>query len=188
MHGSNDVRCECGFEEFAAALRYAEGAAEKRLRGGGTEANDDFGLEQSEFGVEPRSAGGDFGAVWFFVDAAFAARLPFEMFDGVGDVGFVAVDAGLFERGVEQFSCWADERLALAVFLIAGLLSDKDDSWFARAVSEDGLRGAFVEVAGFASFGASAGVVDGFGDGQRRRGGRRGIFGGAGFGFGRHEI
>jgi len=82
-------------------LRYAEGAAEQSLGGGGAEANDDFGFEQSDFGVEPRATGGDFGGVWFFVDAAFAAWFPFEMFDGVGDVSFVAVDAGLLERGVE---------------------------------------------------------------------------------------
>jgi hypothetical protein len=105
------------------------------------------------------------------VDAAFTARLPFEMFDGVGDVSFAAIDAGLLERGVEKFSCGADKWAALLIFLIAGLLADEEDSRFARAVAEDGLRGVFVEVAGFAIFGAGAGVVDGFGDGERRRGG-----------------
>ena len=165
------MRDECGFEELAAALRDAECATEQGLRGGGAETDHDFGLEQCDFGIEPWAAGGDFRAIWFFVDAAFAARLPFEMFDGVGDIGFVAIDAGLLERGVEEFSGGADEWLALAIFLVAWLLADENDARFAGAIAEDGLRGVFVEVAGFAMFGASAGVVDGFGDGEGWGGG-----------------
>ena len=85
------MRCKRGFEEFAAALRDAEGAAEQSLCGGGAEADDDFGFQQRDFGVEPRATGGNFGAIWLLVDATFAARFPFEMFNGIGEVSFGAV-------------------------------------------------------------------------------------------------
>ena len=79
----------------------------------------------------------------------------------------------MLECGVEKFSGRADEWLALLIFLVAGLFTDKQDSRFAGAFAEDGLRGVFVEVAGFAVFGAGPGVVDGLGEEER---GRRGIF------------
>ena len=164
MHGGHDVRRECRFEQFTAALRDAESAAEQRLRGGGAEANHDFGLKQGDFGIEPRTAGCDFGAVWFLMDAAFSARLPFEMFDRIGDVGFVAIDAGLFERCIQQFPGGTHEGSPLAIFLVARLFSDENNSRFARPVAKDSLRGVFVEIAGFAIFGAIPGIVDGFGD------------------------
>jgi hypothetical protein len=164
VHGCHDMRCQRRFETFSAALRDPESAAKQRLRGGGAEANNDFGLEQGDLGIEPWPARGDFGRVWFFVDAAFSARFPFEVFDGIGDVGFVAIDAGLFECCIQQFAGGADERPPLAIFLIPGLFSDEKDSRLARAVAKDGLRGVFVEVAGLAIFGAIPGIVNGFGD------------------------
>jgi hypothetical protein len=75
----------------------------------------------------------------------------------------------LLECGVEKFSGRADEWLALLIFLVAGLFTDKQDSRFAGAFAEDGLRGVFVEAAGFAVFRADASLVNGFGDGERRR-------------------
>ena len=171
MHRGHDVRRESRFEEFAAALRYAKCASEQSLRRGGAEADHDFGFEQSDFGVEPWATGCDFGAVWFFVDAAFATRFPFEMFDGIGDVGFVAIDARLFERRVEQFPGGADERPPLAIFLIPGLFSDEKDSRLACAVAKNSLRRVFVEVAGLAILGTIPSVIDGFGDGEQWCGG-----------------
>ena len=77
-----------------------EVASEQGLRCSGAEANDHLGLQGSDFSVEPRPASGDFGSAWLFVNAAFAARLPFKMFDGVCDVGFFAVDAGFLQGAV----------------------------------------------------------------------------------------
>ncbi len=125
MHGGHDVRRECGFHEFAATLRDAKFAVEQCLRGRGAEADDDLRPEQRDFGFEQRPAGGDLGGVRFLVDASFATRLPFEMFDDVGNVSCGAVDTGFREGSVEQFSCGADERVALQIFLIAGLFAYK---------------------------------------------------------------
>jgi hypothetical protein len=166
VNGGHEVRGDGGVEEFAAVLRDAEVAAEEGLCGGGTEAHDDLGLEESDFGVEPNAAGGNLERVGFFVDAALAAKLPFEMLDGVGDVGLAAVDAGFFQGSVEELSGRPDEGAALLVFLVAGLLAEEEDFRMGGTFAEDGLGGVFPKVAGFAVFGALAEFVDGAGEGN----------------------
>jgi hypothetical protein len=47
--------------------------------------------------------------------------------DRVRHVGGGALDAGLFQRAVQQQSRRADERLALAILAIAGLFADQHD-------------------------------------------------------------
>ena len=66
--------------------------------------------------------------------------LPLEVLDRVGDVDLVAVDAGGGERLVEQAPRGADERMALFVLLVAGLLADEHDARVTRPLAEDGLR------------------------------------------------
>jgi hypothetical protein len=174
MHGGHDMRTERGLEEFAATLGDSESATEQSLCRGRAKADDDFGFQQRDFGVEPWPASGNFGAIWFLVNAAFAARFPFEMLNSIGDVNFGAVQAGFVQCGVEKFSGRADKRFALLIFLVAGLFTDKQDSRFAGTFAEDGLRRLFVETTGFAVLGAGSSLVDGFGDGERRH---SGIFG-----------
>lgn len=84
--------------------------------------------------------GGDFCGVGFFMDAAFPAGFPLEMLDGVGDVNFFAVDAGFYQRVVEQLACGTDERFSGLVFLVAGLLADENKLAVLRAFAENGLR------------------------------------------------
>ena len=61
------------------------------------------------------------------MQAAGAARLPLEVFDGVGDIYFIAVDADFRQDLVEQASSRTDKRPALPVLLIAGLLAHEND-------------------------------------------------------------
>jgi hypothetical protein len=152
-------------------LRDAEIASEQSLRSGGAEANDCFGFDGGDLSVKPGAACGNLGRTWFFVDTTLAARLPLEMFYGVGDVDLRAVDAGFDEGRIEQFACGANEWLAFEVFLIAGLLADQQDFGIGRAFAEDGLRAAFPEVAGFARFGGLAEVVEVEGGVGRKEGG-----------------
>jgi hypothetical protein len=69
------------------------------LGGSGSEANDHLGFDQTDFGFEPGTAGSDFASIRLFVNATFAARFPFEMFDYVGDVSLRAIDAG-FDQSI----------------------------------------------------------------------------------------
>ena len=73
------------------------------------------------------------------------------MFHDVRHVHHRAIDAGVLERLVEQLSGRPDERLALQVLLVAGLLADEDDVRLRGALAEDGLRPGLVERAGGAA-------------------------------------
>src|SRR5262249_54792357 len=61
----------------------------------------------------------DFERVRLLMHAEFSARHKFEMFYGVGDVDFFAVDASFLQGAVEHLSGGPDERLAGEVFLVA---------------------------------------------------------------------
>src|SRR5947208_16307634 len=93
---------------------------------------------------------GNYFRVWFFVDAAFAARFPLEMLDDVSDISFLAINACFFKCFVEQFAGRTNKRLAFEVFIVAGLLADEENFSLASAGAKDGLRAALIKVAGLA--------------------------------------
>ncbi len=82
------------------------------------------------------------------MDAAFAARLELEMLDRVGDVDRLAIDAGVFQRLVQEMSRRPDERLAREIFLIARLLTDEHEFGARRSLAEYGLGRVSVEGTG----------------------------------------
>src|ERR1700756_1165206 len=85
------------------------------------------------------------------MQADFSARYELEMFDGIGDVDLVAVDAGFIERAVEHLPGRTHERFAGKVFLVAGLLADQHYLRMLRALAEHGLRRVFPERTGAAA-------------------------------------
>jgi len=70
------------------------------------------------------------------------------MFDRVGDIGLVAVDAGFVQGTVEDFAGRADERPPGEIFLVAGLLADQHDRRVRRTFAEHGLGGVAPQRAG----------------------------------------
>ena len=74
------------------------------------------------------------------------------MFDRIGHINLVTLDPGVFKRPVEQTSGRADERMALTIFLISRLLTDKYHARACRAFAKNGLSGVFVEIAALAIF------------------------------------
>src|SRR4051794_2917812 len=89
------------------------------------------------------------------MNAAFAARLPFEMLHGVSHVDVAAIDARFFERAIEQLAGGPDERLSGEIFLVAGLLAEEQQLRAFRSFAEDGLRSTFVEMTSGARLGGS---------------------------------
>ena len=71
-----------------------------------------LGLDQFDLFLQPRQARRDFAGAGRFVQTAFSLGYPLEVFDDVGDIGVVAVDAGGFEAFVQQTAGRTDERLA----------------------------------------------------------------------------
>ena len=150
MDRGKHVRRQIGLDRLSTLLRHAEGAAEQRLRGGRAQANEDVGPDELQLGVQPRAAGGDLGPVRLRVDPALAARAPLEVLHRVRQVDARPVDTGFRERLVEQPSCRADERPALAILAVARLLADEHQLRVFRPFAEHGLRPDLPERAGSA--------------------------------------
>lgn len=97
MEGGDGFFAEAAGKELAALGGEAEGGTENGFGGAGAEADDDFGLDLGEFRFDPGAAGGDFAETRSAMDAALAALFEGEMFYGVGDVDFGAVEADFVE-------------------------------------------------------------------------------------------
>jgi hypothetical protein len=69
------------------------------------------------------------------------------MLDCVGHVSLLARDLSFGQSPVEQTPGGSDEGMALAIFLISWLFSDKNDAGFSRSRAENRLGGIFVQVA-----------------------------------------
>src|SRR3954451_3183185 len=82
------------------------------------------------------------------MDPPLRCRLEPEVLHRVRDVGVPAVDVRVGQRLVQQAPGRADERLALAVLLVAGLLTDEDDPGGLGALAEHGLGGRLPQLAG----------------------------------------
>jgi hypothetical protein len=100
-----------------------------------------------DFRIEPWLARGDFGGGGFLVQAALAAYLKLEVFDGVRYVDVGAVDTGFCKGAVKELAARSDEGVSHEIFFVAGLLTDHEDSGMPPAFSEDGLRRAEIKVA-----------------------------------------
>jgi hypothetical protein len=147
MDGRSRDRGQVALDRPAALLRDPEGAAEQGLRSRRAERHQDARLHDRQLGLEPRPAGCDLGRIRPLVDAALATRRPLEVLHDVRDVRESALDACVLERTVEQAACRPNERPALDVLLIPGLLADKHDLGGRFALAEHGLRRVAPEVA-----------------------------------------
>ena len=75
------------------------------------------------------------------MDAPPAARGEFEMLHRVGDINQPPVDAGFFQRLVQQLSRRSNERAADHILLIAWLFADEHHARATWPFAEHGLRG-----------------------------------------------
>ena len=79
----------------------------------------------------------------------FAAPYKFEMLHRVGHINLTARNLSIRQCLVEQASRRPGKGTALPIFLVSGLLSDKDDAGCSRPLAENGLSGVFVKVTAF---------------------------------------
>src|SRR5262249_23787511 len=147
---------ELGVEQLSAVLGDAELSAEEALSSRRAEEDENARLDRIELRLEPRTARGRLRPVRLLVDAAFPARLPLEVLDGVRDVGRRAVDTGGFERVVEHPPGRPDERPSCLVLLVTGLLADEHRRGVRGALAEDRLRPDLPQVAALAPGGCLA--------------------------------
>jgi hypothetical protein len=95
--------------------------------GRGSKRDHKLCLHKSELLVQPPSIVLDLTRCRFLMDAPFPALLKFEVFDGIGNIDLLAVDAGVGHSLIKQLAGGADERLALSVLLVPWLLTYEGD-------------------------------------------------------------
>ena len=114
MNGGDHFGGEVG-EGFAletALGEHFELGVDEGLGGSGSEGDDDLGFDLEDFSEHPRLAVVDFVFARLVVKTALGLRLKFEVFDGVGEVEFLAIETSFFEGLVEKLSGGADKGTA----------------------------------------------------------------------------
>ena len=112
-------------EPLAALAHHRDRAPEQRAGGRRAECDHGRGLHQRDLAFEPVQAGSGFALRRRLVDAALAAQLELEVLDRVGQVERIARPAELRESTVEKLAGGPDERAAMQVFVITGLLANQ---------------------------------------------------------------
>jgi hypothetical protein len=125
--GARRIDDQGRFDELTASLRHAKLFPQQNLSSGCAQADQHFRLYHRELGIR------------LGMNAAFAARLLFEMFDHVGDVSQAAIDSGLRERLIKQLTGGTHKRLAGEIFIVARLLANKHYAGFSRSLAEHRL-------------------------------------------------
>src|SRR4030095_16032312 len=125
MCGGHYMRSESGFSELSALFGHTKFCAEQGLSRGGAEGHNHFRFYYRDLSLEPGTACGNFLSVRFFVDAAFATRLPLKMFDNISDVSLRAINSSFDERLIKKPAGGTDERFSSEILFIARLLSDE---------------------------------------------------------------
>ena len=78
------------------------------------------------------------------MNPAFAARLPFEMFNRVCNVNLRPIDSGVLERAIHDFPSRTNERFARDVFVVAWLFANQHHRRMLWTLAKHGLGGAFM--------------------------------------------
>jgi hypothetical protein len=106
MNSREDSWRKLGRQHFSQFARDAEPRTEDCLRCRGTHCHDQFWPNDLQLCFQPRPARCDLARVWFLMNPAFAARLPFEMFYRVRGVNLRPIEkANYFSRFSDAGVC-----------------------------------------------------------------------------------
>src|SRR5215510_12551307 len=109
MNGDKTLHTARQCDQPSAIGIDGECLAHQPARRGGAKSDGDRRLNEIDLVVEPPAASVDLAYVGLLVEAPLAARLVLEVLHGVGDVDFIPLDAGRFERLVEHLAGGTDE-------------------------------------------------------------------------------
>jgi hypothetical protein len=126
-------------EHLTAALCHFECRAHHRLGGGGAEKNYQPRADHFDLGFEPGAAGAHVHLARLAVEPALAPPLEAEMLDHVREVDLRARNACRLEGFVQDAAGRPDERPALDVLAVTGLLADQHQARALAALSKHGL-------------------------------------------------
>src|ERR1700683_4728371 len=148
--------CTAGVgQRFAADLLDRGRGATHSPQRRGTERDDDPGLEPTDLGNEPDTAGLDMAQLRSLVQPPLTARLPIEVLHRIGDEYFCPRDVRFSEQLIQYLARRPHKRASLAVLGIARLLAPQHNLRFAGTLARHRLSGAlpqFTAPAGLRSF------------------------------------
>src|SRR5262245_21313145 len=136
-----------GLKYPAAVLQHAELRAHQGLQRRGAQTDNEVGTDGAELGFKPGPARFDFRRSRSAMDATLASGFPLEVLYNVGNVDLASSDAGLCQRAVQHLPRRPDERGALEVLLISGLLSAQHEPGVCRPFSAHDMRRILVTLA-----------------------------------------
>src|SRR5262249_55640319 len=121
-----------------------------------TQAHNDSRLDRGDFCVEPGATRGNFTGARLLMNAALAARLPFEMLHYVRHVDLFAIDTGFDKGSVQQPPRRPYKGFTAEILVVPGLFSNQHDLRSRAAFPKDSLggippKGTIAAVFGFAS-------------------------------------
>ncbi len=83
---------------------------------------------------------GNLSGIRLFVNAAFAARLPFKVFDGIRNVNFFSINPRFHQSFIQHSSGRTNKRLPFQILSIARLFPYENNFGFRSALAKYGLR------------------------------------------------
>src|SRR6266481_3718112 len=111
-------------KEGPAIARDSELAAHEGLSRRRAKAHDHVRLNYSNLRLEPGTACRNLDTVRLAMNAAFAALDKLEVLDRVCDINLAPVNAGFFQRAIQELAGWSYKRFSRQIFLFSGLFSD----------------------------------------------------------------
>jgi hypothetical protein len=138
------------WKNFSAVLGQAKLRPQQILRSGCAQADDDLGMNGSYLHLQPRAARCYFERIWFFMQADFSPRFPFEVLNCIGDIDVSSVDTGGLKTLVKQLPGGSDKWLSLPIFTIAWLLTHQKNGGVSATFAKNDLGRISVQVASLA--------------------------------------
>src|SRR5258708_31583565 len=126
-------------QDFPAQAIDGDGLSRQAARGSGAERDDELGIDQRTLDVVPPFTAFDLIGVGPLVQATLAARLEFEVLDGIGDEDRLAVETGFGNGAVEHAARRSDKGMAGEGFVVSRLFAHHHQGGVFRAFARHDL-------------------------------------------------
>ena len=145
MQRDEDPQAVLALQPMPALRHHGHRVAHQLAGGRRTQGHDGLRLHVLDLALEPVQACRRLALCRRLVHASLAAHLELEVLDGIGEIQGLARPAQLLERAGQQVPRGTDERVPLAILLVARLLAHEHQRRAHGAFAPHGLRGGKAE-------------------------------------------
>jgi len=132
---------------MAARGGYFHRSAKNGACGDRTQSHDNMRRHKFDFLFEPPATGFYVAGRGALVQTSLAALDMAKMFDRIGDIASLALDADFSETGIENLTRGTDQRSPANILLVARLFGHEENSRSDGAFAKNRLRRILVELA-----------------------------------------